>query len=225
MIPKINIAIDGHSSCGKSTLAKDIAKAFSYIYIDSGAMYRAVALFCIQHNIDVLDSNAVTNILDKINIDFRIIKKQFRILLNNEDVTDRIIKLDVSNIVSEVAAISEVRKKLVSIQQDIGKDKGVVMDGRDIGTVVFPDAEVKLFVTAHVDIRSKRRFIELEQKKMPASIEDIRSNLLHRDHIDSTRADSPLVQAKDALLIDNSFMDRDEQLFIARKLIGFKINK
>ena len=225
MIPKINIAIDGHSSCGKSTLAKDIAKAFSYIYIDSGAMYRAVALFCIKHNIDVLDSNAVINILDKINIDFRIIKKQFRILLNNEDVTDRIIKLDVSNIVSEVAAISEVRKKLVSIQQDIGKDKGVVMDGRDIGTVVFPDAEVKLFVTAHVDIRSKRRFIELEQKNMPASIEDIRSNLLHRDHIDSTRADSPLVQAKDALLIDNSFMDRDEQLFIAKKLIGFKINK
>jgi len=216
---KINIAIDGHSSCGKSTLARDIAKKLSYIYIDSGAMYRAVALYIIQNNINVNDNQELTTALDNIHIDIQYPDGSFQILLNKKDITKRIISIDVSNIVSEVASKSIVRKKLVDLQQSLGQQKGVVMDGRDIATVVFPDAEVKLFVTANLGIRTTRRHKELSEKGMPAEYEEVKKNLQHRDHIDSTRDDSPLRQAEDALLIDNSYMDREEQLYIAHKII------
>lgn len=215
---KINIAIDGHSSCGKSTLAKALAKALGYIYIDSGAMYRAVALHLIQNNISVSDLQAVLAVLDDIDITIAYPDGQFTIYLNAEDVTQRIIQLDVSSIVSEVAAMSAVRSKLVQIQKSLGEKKGVVMDGRDIGTVVFPEAELKLFVTANLEVRTQRRYDELIAKRMPASIEEVENNLQHRDHIDSTRDDSPLRKAADALLIDNSYMDRKEQLYLAQKL-------
>jgi len=216
---KINIAIDGHSSCGKSTLARDIAKKMSYIYIDSGAMYRAVALYIIQNDININDNEELTTALDNIHIDINYPDGSFQILLNEKDITKRIIAIDVSNIVSEVASKSMVRKKLVDLQQSLGQQKGVVMDGRDIATVVFPDAEVKLFVTANLDVRTTRRHKELSQKGMPTEYEEVKKNLHHRDHIDSTRDDSPLRQADDALLIDNSYMDREEQLFIAQKII------
>lgn len=215
---KINIAIDGHSSCGKSTLAKALAKALGYIYIDSGAMYRAVALHLIQNNISVSNLQAVLAVLDNIDITIAYPDGQFTIYLNAEDVTQRIIQLDVSSIVSEVAAMSAVRSKLVQIQKSLGEQKGVVMDGRDIGTVVFPQAELKLFVTANLEVRTQRRYDELIAKGMPASLEEVQHNLLHRDHIDSTRDDSPLRKAEDALLIDNSYMDRSEQLYLVQKI-------
>ena len=216
---KINIAIDGHSSCGKSTLAKALARELDYIYIDSGAMYRAVALHLIQNGIAVTDEAAVLNILDQVDITIAYPDGFFTIYLNAEDVTQRIISLDVSSIVSEVAAMSAVRTKLVQIQKSLGSNKGVVMDGRDIGTVVFPKAELKLFVTANPQVRTQRRYDELQAKGMPAPMDEVKKNLLHRDHIDSTRADSPLKQADDALLLDNSYMDREEQLYLAMKLV------
>ncbi len=216
---RINIAIDGHSSCGKSTLAKALAKNLDYVYIDSGAMYRSVALYTIQLGIDGTNEKAVTAILDDIHIDFRYEDSRFAILLNGENVTNRIISLDVSNIVSEVAAMSDVRTKLVKIQQAIGQQKGVVMDGRDIGTVVFPLAELKLFVTADIAVRAQRRFLELKEKGMDSTYEKVLENLSHRDHIDSNRSDSPLIQAKDAILIDNSYMDKEEQLFLVEKIL------
>ncbi len=223
MTNKINIAIDGHSSCGKSTLAKDIAKALSYIYVDSGAMYRAVALYAIENGIDIEDPAQLSEALSHININIKTQEGQFQIHLNGTDITQRIIAIDVSNIVSEVAAKSIVREKLVKIQQDLGADKGVVMDGRDIGTVVYPDAEVKLFVTADIEVRTQRRYDELASKNMTTPYEDVKKNLSHRDHIDSTREDSPLKKAKDAILLDNSYMDLEEQLYIALKIIEEKI--
>ncbi|MDA8692950.1 (d)CMP kinase [Saprospiraceae bacterium] len=224
MKKNINIAIDGHSSCGKSTLAKDIAKSLSYIYIDSGAMYRAVALYVLNNNIDLNDEEALLSSLDRINIEMKTNRGQFEILLNGEVVTERIIAIDVSSIVSEVAAKSSVRKKLVKVQQQLGQNKGVVMDGRDIGTVVYPNAEVKFFVTADVEVRTQRRYDELQAKGMPTPYDEVKTNLTHRDGIDSTRKDSPLVQASDAILIDNSYMGREEQLFIALKIIKEKIS-
>jgi len=221
---KINIAIDGHSSCGKSTLAKELAAAIGYIYIDSGAMYRAVALYAIEQNIDGTDETAVNAVLDQIDIDLKYNEGQFSISLNGVEVTRRIIEIDVSNIVSEVAAMSSVRRKLVQIQQEIGQHKGVVMDGRDIGTVVFPTAELKLFVTANLDVRTQRRFLELKMKGMETPYKEIKQNLQHRDRIDSTRADSPLRQAADALLIDNSYMNREEQLYIVTKILKERIS-
>ncbi len=181
-------------------------------------MYRAVALHLIQNNISVSDLQAVLAVLDDIDITIAYPDGQFTIYLNAEDVTQRIIQLDVSSIVSEVAAMSAVRSKLVQIQKSLGEKKGVVMDGRDIGTVVFPEAELKLFVTANLEVRTQRRYDELIAKRMPASIEEVENNLQHRDHIDSTRDDSPLRKAADALLIDNSYMDRKEQLYLAQKL-------
>lgn len=221
---RINIAIDGHSSCGKSTLAKDIAKKLDYVYIDSGAMYRAVALFYIENGISPLDIENATAALDKINIELKSNAGKFCILLNGKDVTERIIALDVSSIVSEVAVISAVRKKLVAIQKEAGQNKGVVMDGRDIGTVVFPNAELKVFVTANIEVRTERRFLELKSKNMSSSFEVVKENLIHRDHIDSSRADSPLRQADDAILIDNSYMTKDEQLFLIEKLVNDRCN-
>jgi len=220
---KINIAIDGHSSCGKSTLAKDLAKHYSYIYIDSGAMYRAVSLYVLENEIPINDKQKIIDALDEIHIDLKYENNIFCILLNNRNVTTEIIKLEVSNIVSEIAAIPEVRKKLVKVQRRLGEHKGVVMDGRDIGTVVFPSAEVKLFITADIDVRTQRRYLELSKKQMDTPFDKVKQNLMHRDHVDSTRADSPLIQAEDAILIDNSYMGQEEQLFISRKIIDEKI--
>ncbi len=222
---KIIIAIDGHSSCGKSTLAKDLAKSLNYKYIDSGAMYRACTLSFLENEIDISKKETVLKALDHVHISIEIDQQNFKILLSGKDVTQRIIALDVSKNVSEVAAISEVRQKMVEIQKSFAADKGLVMDGRDIGSVVFPDAELKLFVTADVDVRTKRRFLELQSKNMASDYETVKKNLQHRDHIDSTREDSPLIQPEDAILIDNSFMSMEEQLFLALKLAKERIHQ
>lgn len=217
-INNINIAIDGHSSCGKSTLAKQLAKALNYTYIDSGAMYRAVTLYFLDNKVDINNQDEVLKSLDHIQLDLSYPDGQFDIKLNGTSVTHKIISIEVSSLVSEVAAISSVRKKLVATQQALGNNKGVVMDGRDIGTVVFPDAELKLYVTAALDVRAQRRYDELKQKGLDTPLDKVSHNLAHRDNIDSTRADSPLKKATDAHLIDNSYMTREEQLHLALKL-------
>ncbi len=220
---RINIAIDGNSSCGKSTLAKQLATALGYLYIDSGAMYRAVSLYFLSNKVNIAEPHQVKSALEEVHIAMENKNGSFKIDLNGSDVTSRIIQLDVSSIVSEVAALSIVRRKLVDIQKQQGIRKGVVMDGRDIGTVVYPTAELKLFVTAQIEVRTQRRYIELKEKSMDSPYDAVRQNLLHRDHIDSTRADSPLRQAANAILIDNSYMDREEQLYLCLKLANERI--
>ena len=209
---KIIIAIDGHSSCGKSTLAKELAKALNYAYVDSGAMYRAVSLYFDQHNIDLSNKEQVANALTKITISFSNVNGKNTTFLNGANVENQIRSLAISNMVSEVAEISAVRKKMVDEQQNLGKDKGIVMDGRDIGSVVFPQAKLKLFVTADVKIRGIRRYEELLNKGFTVSLEEILDNLTKRDFIDSNREDSPLMQAEDAILLDNSHLSKEEQL-------------
>lgn len=215
---KIIIAIDGYSSCGKSTLAKSLASHLGYTYIDSGAMYRAVTLFLLEHGIKVEDHDRVQAALQDINIRFA---ENNHTLLNGRDVEREIRQMSVSNYVSEVAAVPEVRRAMVSQQQQLGEERGIVMDGRDIGTVVFPKAELKIFLTAEPEIRARRRYDELAQKGQEATLEAIKANLTHRDHIDSTREDSPLRQAADAVIIDNTLLNREEQLeraiFLARQ--------
>lgn len=214
---KITIAIDGHSSCGKSTIAKAVAITFGYIFIDSGAMYRAVTLFALRNNLvtdGVLNEQELIAALPDIKIEFRYnpeIQKS-EMYLNGENVEDEIRQLPVSQNVSPVATVAEVRKAMVRLQQEMGKNKGIVMDGRDIGTVVFPDAELKLFVTASAEIRARRRFDELTVKGEPVSYDEILANVIERDHIDSTREVSPLKKAEDALVLDNSNLTREEQL-------------
>lgn len=214
---KIVIAIDGHSSCGKSTIAKALAAKFGYAFIDSGAMYRAVTLFAIRNNLIIGEFVKVQELIDALPL----IKIEFKYnpgtqkndtLLNDENVEDEIRQLLVSQHVSPVATIAEVRAEMVHQQQEMGKNKGIVMDGRDIGTVVFPDAELKLFVTATAEIRAQRRFDELTAKGECVSFEEILKNVIERDHIDSTREASPLRKANDALVLDNSHMTRGEQL-------------
>lgn len=209
---KINIAIDGYSSCGKSTLAKDIAKELNYKYIDSGAMYRAATLYYLNAGIDINNHDLVSSHLEHIDIHFEYTNANPITFLNGKNVEKQIRTMRVAKAVSHLAIISSVREKLVAQQQFLGRDKGVVMDGRDISTVVFPDAELKIFVTAEIDIRAERRYQELLNKGMEAKLEDIRSNLRDRDYIDSTREDSPLSQAEDAILLDNSHLDRGSQL-------------
>lgn len=227
---KINIAIDGYSSCGKSTLAKAMAKALNYVFVDSGAMYRAVTYFCIKNGI-IKDKQVNEALLEKhlpeIKIQFgEYLQNGSRaILLNGKDVSTEIRSMEVAALVSEVAAIKSVRTFLVAEQQSLGKNGGVIMDGRDIGTVVFPNAELKLFVTASPEIRAQRRFLELQQSQADVSLEDVRENLEHRDHIDSTRKESPLTQAKDAIVIDNSELDQDSQLQLALKLVQETLEK
>lgn len=214
---KIIIAIDGHSSCGKSTVAKEIARKLNYIFIDSGAMYRAVTLYCLRHN---LINNGIVNIpelrasLGKIKVSFRFNSETNHndIWLNGENVEQEIRLLTVSQNVSPVAAVAEVRNLLVALQQEMGKSKGIVMDGRDIGTVVFPDAELKIFMTAQPDVRAKRRFDELTAKGEKVSYEEIRDNIIERDRYDETRQESPLRKAENAIVLDNSYMTREEQL-------------
>ena len=214
---KIIVAIDGHSSCGKSTIAKAVAANFGYVFIDSGAMYRAVTLFALRNNLVIngeVNSEKLINSLAEIKIEFRYNPEQQKsdTFLNGENVEEEIRQLSVSQHVSPVAAIPEVRKAMVRLQQEAGKNKGIVMDGRDIGTVVFPDAEFKLFVTASAEIRAQRRFDELTAKGEDISYAEILKNVLERDRIDSNREASPLRKADDALVLDNSFMTPEEQL-------------
>ena len=216
---KIQIAIDGFSACGKSTLSKSLAQKLKYLYIDSGAMYRAVTLYALKKSIiknNCLNKKLLIADLSKINIDFKLNSNNLPdTYLNNENVEDEIRNIEVSSYVSEVSTVPEVRVKMVEIQQELGKNKGIVMDGRDIGTVVFPNAELKLFITANIDIRTKRRFDELKQKGENIDFEIIKENLINRDKIDSTRIESPLRQASDAIVIDNSNLSREQQLEIA----------
>lgn len=225
---QVTIAIDGFSSCGKSTLAKEIAKKLNYVYVDSGAMYRAVTLYLMNKGI-LKDGHfikeQVLKALDDIEIGFEFNSKEQKseTFLNGENVEKTIRTLSIAKHVSAVSAIPEVRKKLVAIQQRFGKDGGVVMDGRDIGTVVFPNAEVKLFLTASKDVRAQRRYDELTQRGDKITFEAVKSNIEKRDHIDSTREVSPLRMAEDAIEIDNSELTREEQLEAALAIIQQKV--
>lgn len=209
---KIVIAIDGYSSCGKSTLAKGLAAALGYAYIDSGAMYRAVTLYSLQHNIDPDDEEAVIGTLPYITIHFENTGMSNHTFLNGEDVEEAIRQMDVSENVSQVSVISEVRRAMVKQQKALGRRKSIVMDGRDIGTVVFPEAELKIFLTADPEVRAQRRYKELTEKGVEVAIEAVRRNLAERDRIDSTRADSPLRQAEDAIVLDNTHLTPEAQL-------------
>jgi len=224
---KIIIAIDGFSSCGKSTLAKAMAKNLQYVFIDTGAMYRAVALFFLRAGIDFNNTSDIASALNKIILQFKYnpATLQSDMYLNEENVEQEIREMRVSQKVSEVAAISLVRDFAVAQQQAMGESKGIVMDGRDIGTVVFPKAELKIFVTASPDIRVQRRFLELSAKNAAITVEEISENLQHRDLIDTTREHSPLKQADDALVLDNSNMSREAQLDIALQWAQERINK
>jgi cytidylate kinase len=214
---KINIAVDGWSSCGKSTMARQLAKILNYVFIDSGAMYRAITLFFIRNRVDLSDTHAVGQALQAIHLQFQLNGEtgNNEILLNGEPVEKEIREMEVAQKVSEVAALQAVREFAVAQQQRIGQAKGVVMDGRDIGTMVFPDAELKIFMTASEAVRIKRRLKELQQKNPSITVEEVGENLRTRDHIDSTRAVSPLKQADDAIILDNSEMTPDQQLAMA----------
>ena len=214
---KINVAIDGTSSSGKSTMAKALAKSVGYTYIDTGAMYRSVALFCLRHGLITdgkVDVERLLPMLPDINISFKIVDGKQITYLNGENVENEIRGLEVSNNVSLVAAIAEVRHAMVRLQQDMGKNKGVVMDGRDIGTVVLPDAEIKLYVTTSPEIRAKRRFDEMRAKgDTSVTLDDIIANVKMRDHLDTTRKESPLRKADDAVDVDSGkFATAEEQI-------------
>lgn len=214
---KITIAIDGHSSCGKSTMAKDLARRVGYIYVDTGAMYRSVTLYALRNHLFREDGTILVDELqqqmDNIHISFQLNPETGRpdTYLNGECVEQQIRSLEVSSHVSPIAALGFVREAMVAQQQEMGQGGGVVMDGRDIGTVVFPDAELKIFVTASAEVRAQRRYDELKEKGMPADYADILNNVQERDYIDSHREVSPLRQAPDALLLDNSTMTIAEQ--------------
>lgn len=214
---KLIIAIDGFSACGKSTFAKAIARRLGYAYIDTGAMYRAVTLYALQKGIideERVDIPTLAAALDEIHITFQwnAETQKNETFLNGVSVEEEIRQGAVSEKVSEISAIKEVRRKLVSMQQEMGKNKAIVMDGRDIGTGVFPNADIKIFMTASVEVRTQRRYDELLQKGMPADWEKVKQNLLKRDHIDQTRTENPLRQALDAVVLDNSNMTPEEQM-------------
>jgi len=210
------VAIDGYSSCGKSTLAKALAKKLGFIYIDSGAMYRAVTLYFIRNHVDMTDTEAVKDALQHIELNFHSRDYQSHITLNGEEVSDEIRQMPVSENVSEVAANKFVRKDMVKQQQRMGKSKNIVMDGRDIGTTVFPDAQVKFFMTADPKVRAERRFKELQSKgDVTTTMEDVFENIAHRDYLDTTRAESPLTRAEDAVILDNTEITEQEQLDFA----------
>jgi len=227
---KITIAIDGFSSTGKSTVAKRLAKALGYIYVDSGAMYRAVTLYAMQNgliNNECFNKQQLIDQLDKIQISFNFNENLgfAEVYLNSINVEKQIRTLEVSQFVSQVATVSEVREQLVLQQQNFGKDKGVVMDGRDIGTVVFPDAELKLFMTASAEQRAQRRYDELIERGDEVDYEAVLKNVQSRDHIDSTRKDSPLVMAEDAIKVDNSNLNLEEQFELVLNLAKDKISE
>jgi cytidylate kinase len=216
-IHTIIIAIDGHSSCGKSTVAKDIAKKFDLTYIDTGAMYRAVTLFAMQKGLisdGQVNIEALQSQIGHIHVELRKNQttKQVETFLNGTQVEAEIRTLEISNHVSAVSALAFVRKRMVELQQEMGKAGGVVLDGRDIGTVVFPNAHLKIFMTASPEIRAQRRFDEMQQKGEGVTFDEVLKNVVLRDHLDSTRKESPLKQAEDALILDNSHLSRQDQL-------------
>jgi cytidylate kinase len=221
---KITIAIDGYSSCGKSTIARALAARLHYNYVDTGAMYRAVTLYALRNGLingKQLDEEGLIDELDQVHIQFLFNPdtQASEILLNNENVEQYIRQMDVNDWVSQVSAVGEVRRKMVKIQQELGKGKGIAMDGRDIGTTVFPDAELKIFMTAETNIRTQRRLDEMESKGITANFEQVRDNLLQRDLEDMSRAESPLRKADDAIILDNSNLTREQQLDFVLKLV------
>lgn len=210
------VAIDGYSSCGKSTLAKALAKKLGFIYIDSGAMYRAITLYFLRNNVDLENHDAIAKALQNIELNFHSKDYESHITLNGEEVSDEIRLMPVSEAVSPVSAIKEVRKEMVKQQQRMGKSKNIVMDGRDIGTAVFPDAQVKFFMTADPKIRAERRFKEMVAKgDNTITLEEVFENLAHRDYADTTREESPLTRAEDAIILDNTDITEEEQLAFA----------
>ncbi|WP_017258685.1 (d)CMP kinase [Pedobacter arcticus] len=215
MVNNIVVAIDGYSSCGKSTLAKALAKKLHFIYVDSGAMYRAVTLYFLRNNTDLKNHDLIVDALEHIDLNFHSRDYESHILLNGEEVSEEIRQMPVSENVSLIASIKEVRKAMVRKQQKMGKSKNMIMDGRDIGTTVFPDAQVKLFMTADPKIRAERRYNELIAKGENVSLEEIFDNLAHRDFLDTTREESPLVRAEDAIILDNTNLTQEEQLAFA----------
>lgn len=227
---KIIIAIDGYSSTGKSTIAKMLAEQLGYIYVDTGAMYRAISLFAKRNGwIDEVhfDKEKLIKGLEKAHLDFIFNEKVgfAEMFLNGENVEQDIRSMDISNLVSKVAAVPEVRQKLVAYQKEMGKKKGLVMDGRDIGTVVFPDAELKLFLTASPEIRANRRFKEMHDKNQKITFEDVYENVVMRDRLDTTRKDSPLVMAADAIKVDNSDLKKDEQFELILGIVQKKMKE
>jgi cytidylate kinase len=219
---KINIAIDGYSSCGKGTLAKQMAQSLGYLFVDSGAMYRAVTLYLLENNIEISDEIAVSKALENIQLEFHPSKEnnRFEIHLNGRNVESLIREIHIANKVSFVAKISAVRKKLVEIQQQIGEHKGVVMDGRDIGTVVYPDAELKIFMTASNEVRAQRRFKEMLAAGKNVTLEEVSANLIERDTIDSSRDDSPLTLNESYHLLDNSNITPNQQFELAMSWVN-----
>jgi cytidylate kinase len=222
----LTIAVDGYSGCGKSTIAKDLAKHLSYVFIDSGAMYRGVTLYALENGFiseNHVDAEGLISKLNQVHIEFRIHPEdggKQHLYLNGRDVETEIRSLHVSGFVSQIATIAEVRKKMVDIQRSMGESGGVVMDGRDIGSVVFPNAELKFFVTAKPEVRAMRRKLELEQKGEHHSLEEILKNLQERDAMDTSRANSPLIQVPEAIVIDTSDLTRESQLAFALSFVG-----
>jgi cytidylate kinase len=226
MSNNIVVAIDGYSSCGKSTLAKALAKKLHFIYVDSGAMYRAVTLYFLRNNTNLQDQLQVSNALNDIHLNFHSRDYQTHITLNGEEVSDEIRQMPVSDHVSTIAAIKAVRHEMVKQQQRMGRSKNIIMDGRDIGTAVFPDAQVKLFMTADPYVRAERRFKELHPKNPALTLEEVFENLAHRDYQDSTREESPLIRAPHAIILDNTNLTPEEQLeFAVKQIEPFLITK
>ena len=222
---KITIAIDGYSSCGKSTIAKALAANLGYSYVDTGAMYRAVTLYCIEHGLikdGAFDEHEVVLALQDIHLTFKFNPntKASETFLNGKNIEKEIRGMNVSSAVSPISKIHDVRIHLVSLQREMGKDKGVVMDGRDIGTNVFPDAELKIFMTADPDVRTHRRYDELAAKGVKITFEEVRENLISRDHEDTHRKENPLIKAADAIVLDNTDLSREEQLDFVMKLVN-----
>ncbi|MEO3404547.1 (d)CMP kinase [Mucilaginibacter sp. CAU 1740] len=215
MSNNIVVAIDGYSSCGKSTLAKALAKKLNFVYVDSGAMYRAVTLYFIRHDINLQNHAQIAEALHNIHLNFQTHNHKTFITLNEEDVSEEIRQMHVAEKVSPVSAVKEVRAAMVKQQQRLGRSKNIIMDGRDIGTVVFPDAQLKLFMTADPKIRAERRYKELLPTNPNITLEEVFDNLAHRDYQDTTRQESPLTRAEDAIILDNTDLSQDEQLMFA----------
>ena len=215
MSENIVVAIDGYSSCGKSTLAKALAKKLHFVYVDSGAMYRAVTLYFLRNSVDINSEKAVAEALENIHLDFHARDYETHITLNGEEVSSEIRDMKISELVSPVSALKKVRTEMVKQQQRMGKTANIVMDGRDIGTTVFPDASLKIFMTADPKVRAERRFKEMIAKGDSISLEEVFENLAHRDFLDTTRTESPLKRAEDAIILDNTELTPEEQLSFA----------
>ena len=215
MSKNIVVAIDGYSSCGKSTLAKALAKKLHFVYVDSGAMYRAVTLYFLRNLVDITSQKAVEEALENIHLDFHARDYETHITLNGEEVSNEIRDMKISEMVSPVSALKKVRTEMVKQQQRMGKTANIVMDGRDIGTTVFPEASLKIFMTADPKVRAERRYKEMIAKGDNISLEEVFENLAHRDFLDTTRAESPLKRAEDAIILDNTELTPEEQLSFA----------